>query len=95
MTAKRRKLQRLPHVQITAEVAFAFEQIKKIERQCSCKSAQDECPACAEWWHLQTTIHRALRLQPHIWPALPSPNGPSSPGARALYAQLDAALTGT
>jgi hypothetical protein len=44
---------------------------------------------------LQTTIHRALRLQPHIWPALPSPNGPSSPGARALYAQLDAALTGT
>jgi hypothetical protein len=35
MTAKRRKLQRLPHVQIAAEVAFAFEQIKKIERQCS------------------------------------------------------------
>jgi hypothetical protein len=44
MTAKRRKLQRLPHVRITAEVAFTFEQIKKIERQCSCKSAQDECP---------------------------------------------------
>jgi hypothetical protein len=62
MIAKRRKLQRLLHVQITAEVAFAFEQIKKIERQCSCKSAQDECPACAEWClDSRTKCNRALR----------------------------------
>ena len=97
MTAKRRKLQRLPHLQITPEVAWAFQQIKKLETQCTCVSAQDECKACAAWWTQQTVIHRALKLPPVFWPCLPEPNPKldSNTGARALYAELDAALTTT
>jgi hypothetical protein len=101
MTAKRRKLQRLPHVHITPEVAWAFQQIRKLETQCSCQPVDPkcywrttECPACEEWWEQQTTIHRALRLPPHFWPALPEPNPKleSSSGARALYEELEHAL---
>jgi hypothetical protein len=92
MTAKRRKLQRLPHVQITPEVAFAFAQIQKLEKQCTCASPQDECRACKEWWHQQTVIHHALKLPPMLWPCLPDPSGPVSPSARALYEELDHAL---
>ena len=102
MTAKRRKLQRLPHVHITSEVAWAFQQIKKLETQCTYQPVdpkvywkQAECPACAEWWVQQTIIHRALKLPPHVWPALPDPPGPVSSGARAPYEQLEKALTAT
>jgi hypothetical protein len=91
----RRKLQRLPHVQITPEIAWAFQQLKKLETQCSCSNNRDECKACSAWWTQQTVIHHALKLPPHFWPCLPDPFGPVSPGARALYEQLDAALTGT
>ena len=39
--------------------------------------------------------HRGLKLPPTFWPCLPDPdpNGSVSPGARALYEQLDATLT--
>jgi hypothetical protein len=103
MTAKRRKLQRLPHVQITPEVAWAFEQCKKLATQCTCQPAADpkfywrttECGACVSWWDCQTVIHHSLRLPPHCWPALPEPGGrESSDAQRKLYEQLDAALTG-
>jgi hypothetical protein len=43
----------------------------------------------------QTVTHRALKLPPRFWPCLPQPGRDSSPGARALYAELDRALTGT
>ena len=92
MTAKRRKLQRLPHVQITPEVAWSFAQIKKLEQQCTCASPQDECRACSEWWAQMATIRNVLRLPPHAWPCLPEPGRDSSPAARALYAELDRAL---
>ena len=97
MTARRRKLTRMPHVRISPEVAFAFDQIKVLEQQCSCADPYDECRACSEWWHQQAVIRAALKLQPHIWPVLPEP-GPgrdSGPFASALYEELDAALTGT
>jgi hypothetical protein len=71
-----------------------FQQIKKLEAQCSCTSAQDDRKACAAWWDQKTMIHHALKLPPTFWPCLPDPNGPVSPGAKALYAALDAALTG-
>jgi hypothetical protein len=90
MTAKRRKLQRLPHVHITPEVASAFAQIQKLETQCGCAGPQDECKACKAWWTQQTIIHHALKMPPTFWPCLPEPSGPVSPGARALYEQLDA-----
>lgn len=92
MTAKRRKISRLPHTHITPEVAFAFAQIKKLEKQCSCASPQDECPACRAWWAQQNVIHRELRMPPHVYPCLPDPNGPVSPGARKLYEELENAL---
>jgi hypothetical protein len=88
MTAKRKRLVRLPHVQITPEVAFAFEQIKKLETRCTCGSNRDECRACEAWWAHQTVIHRALKLPPYFWPCLPT----ASPAALALYAELEKAL---
>jgi hypothetical protein len=97
MPARRRKLQRLPRAQLTPEIAFAFEQIKVLEKQCSCADVHDECRACSEWFHAMTTIPNALKTPPNFWPVLPQP-GPgraSSRAARALYQQLDAALTGT
>ena len=57
---------------------------KSLEKQGTCTNAQDDCKACAAWWVQQTLIHRALKLPPHFWPALPEPN-----------ATLDAALTAT
>lgn len=93
MTAKRRKLTRTPHVRVTPEVAWAFAQIKKLEQQCSCASPQDECPACAAWFSQMATIRKALRLQPHFWPVLPQPGRDSSDAAKALYEELDNALT--
>jgi hypothetical protein len=103
MSAKRRKIQRLPHSRLTPEVAFAFLQCKKLATQCSCQPASDpkfywkttECSACTAWWAQQTIVHHALRLPPHVWPCLPDPKGPVSPGAIALYEELDAALNGS
>lgn len=92
MSTKRRKLQRLPHVQISPEVAWAFQQIKKLEKQCVCASANDECEACRLWWKTMATIRNALHLPPVFWPVLPPPKGECSPGARALYEELDHAL---
>ena len=40
----------------------------------------------------QTVIHHALKLLPTFWPCLPEPGRDSSPGARALYEELDTAL---
>jgi hypothetical protein len=97
MPARRRKIQRLPHASLTPEIAFAFAQIKKLETQCSCASPQDECRACSAWFSQMATIRNSLKMPPHFWPILPQP-GPgrdSSRAARALYQQLDAALTGT
>ena len=94
MTAKRKRILRMPHVQLTPEVVAAFEKIKKLERQCSCGGELDECPACKAWWTQQTVIHRALKLRPVFWPCLPEP-GPisvASPVALALYAELEKAL---
>jgi hypothetical protein len=95
MPAKRRKLTRLPHLSLTSEIAFAFAQIKVLETQCTCASAQDECKACSEWFHAMATIRNALKLSPVFWPCLPQAGRESSRGARKLYEQLDAALTGT
>ena len=93
MTAKRKRLVRLPHVQITPEVAFAFEQIRKLETQCACESSSVECRACEAWWAQQTVIHRALKLPPFFWPCLPEPRcGAASPAALVLYAELEKAL---
>jgi hypothetical protein len=50
MPARRRKLTRLPHAQLTPEIAFAFAQIQKLEQQCSCASPRDECRACSSWF---------------------------------------------
>jgi hypothetical protein len=83
------------HVHITPEVAWAFQQIKKLEQQCTCASPQDECRACSSWWAQMATIRNALKLSPVFWPVLPEPGRDSSPGARALYEELDRALTGT
>jgi hypothetical protein len=105
MTAKRRKLHRQAHPQITPEVLWAFQQIQKLETQCTCRevtksplwqecsqSYKEECPACKAWWHQQTIIHRALKLPPHFWPALPDPaSDGASAEAIALYEQLEEA----
>lgn len=100
MTAKRRKLTRLPRTLITPEVSFAFELCKKLSTQCRCKPADpkvywktQECRSCSDWWDAQTTIHHELRLAPNFWPCLPDPNGPVSPGAIKLFEQLSAALS--
>ena len=104
MTARRRRLQRLPCAQLTPEIAFAFEQIKKLQTQCSCQPAADpkfywrtiECGACVSWFHPMATIRNALRTPPNCWPILPPPGGRESSAAQwKLYEQLDAALTGT
>jgi hypothetical protein len=106
MTAKRRRIVRLPRLKISAEVLEAFREIKKLEKQCSCQPLasgvdhwkQGECPACQQWWTLQTIIHRALGLPPNFWPCLREPprrdGGQvySSPAAIALYEELEAAL---
>jgi hypothetical protein len=94
MPVKRRKLQRLPHSQLTPQIVFAFEQCKKLATQCTCASnLADECKACTEWWEQQTIIHHALKLLPSFWPCLPDPSlDYVSPGARALYEELDAAI---
>jgi hypothetical protein len=106
MTAKRRKLQRQAHPQITPEVLWAFQQIRKLETQCTCRavkripvlqecspSYKEECPACKAWWHQQTIIHRALKLPPVRWPCLPDPaSDGASEDAIALYEQLEAAV---
>jgi hypothetical protein len=67
---------------------------RKLATQCTCASNNDERKACAAWWTQQTVIHRALKLPPTFWPCLPDPNGPVSTGVRALYAELEKALTG-
>ena len=41
------------------------------------------------------TAKNLLKMPPTFWPSLPDPNGPVSPGARALSEQLDKALTGS
>jgi hypothetical protein len=94
MPTRRRKLQRLPTAQLTPEVAWSFEQCRKLQRQCTCKNPQDECKACKAWWQQQTIIHHALRLPPFAWPCLPDPNGPVSKGARQLFEELEHALFG-
>jgi hypothetical protein len=90
--AKRRKLARQPHVQLTPEIAFAFEQIKKLEKQCGCADAKEECSACRLWWQQMAVVRNALKLSPVFWPCLPPPRGECSEAARALYAELDNAL---
>jgi hypothetical protein len=94
MTTTRRKLNRLPHAQITPEILWAFQQIKVLEKQCVC-SPQEECSACSAWFGQMALIRNALKLSPVFWPALPEPGRESSPAQRKLYDQLDAALTGT
>jgi hypothetical protein len=37
--------------------------------------------------------HRSLKLSPVFWPCLPEPKRQGSAAARALYAELDAALS--
>ena len=92
MTAKRKRLPRLPKTQITPEVLWAFQQIKKLETQCTCADSKDECAACKAWWGQHVIIHRALHLPPYFWPCLPPPGDKVvSAGARSLYAELDAA----
>ena len=65
-----------------------------LQAQCSCQPVDpkvywktQEWPACMEWWH-------ALKMPPTFWPCLPEPGRESSPAQRALYAELDKALTG-
>ena len=41
------------------------------------------------------TAKNLLKMPLTFWPCPPDPNGPVSPGARALYEQLDKALTGS
>jgi hypothetical protein len=94
MTATRKRILRMPRVQMTPEVVAAFEQIKKLERQCTCGGELDECPACQAWWTQQTVIHRALKLPPVFWPCLPElgPTSVASPASLALYDELEKAL---
>jgi hypothetical protein len=94
MPARRRKITRQPHVRVSPEVAFAFAQVQKLERQCSCADPHDECKACREWWHQQSIIRAALKIKPHIWPVLPQPGPGRDSGtfATALYEELSNAL---
>ena len=95
MGTHRRKLARLPHVQVTPEVAFSFLQCKKLATQCTCVTAMDHCKACRAWFHAMAQIRNALKLSPVMWPCIPEP-GPREPsdGARALYEELSNAISG-
>jgi hypothetical protein len=85
-------LHREPSIKITPEVLWAFQQIKKLETQCTCDGKGDGCAACAAWWGQHVVIHRALHLPPYFWPCLPPPGDKVvSAGARALYEELNAA----
>jgi hypothetical protein len=54
---------------------------------------------CGTWFRLPVSAEHnlagAVKMPPTFWPSLPDPNGPVSPGARALSEQLDKALTGS
>jgi hypothetical protein len=111
---RRRPLSRRPTVQITPRAVAIFSLMEQARRRrggkgCRtnaatglCKTADETCRACAQWWELHSALHAELGQRPWRWPALPlcpfPPNSaqakawrPDDPEALALWQALDAA----
>ena len=56
------------------------------------RPTQAAAPGC---FFVGVSAKNLLKMPPTFWPCLADPNGPVSPGARALSEQLDKALTGS
>jgi hypothetical protein len=74
MPTKRTPIVRHQRAKITPEALAAFRAMQRLERQCTCKGGDHDCPACAQRAEQHSILHRELRLEPWEWPVYGRPD---------------------
>jgi hypothetical protein len=103
MPTKRTPINRPPRTKVTPEALAAFRAMQRLERRCTCKSNDHDCPACVQWNEQHSILRSELRLKPWQWPAYEHPDGAAPPslehadpgGPAARYRMLKEAVKRT
>jgi hypothetical protein len=100
MPTKRTPINRPLRTKVTPEALAAFRTMQRLERRCTCKDDNNDCPACVQWGEQHSILHSELQLKPWQWPAyehpddaeLPSPEHGDPGGPAARYRMLKQAV---
>ena len=103
MPTKRTPINRSPRAKITPAALEAFRVMQRLERRCTCKGDDSDCPACVQWSQQHSILHSELGLTPWQWPAyehpdeaepLPPADNADGGGPAARYRMLKQAAKG-